>query len=58
MEIRQHGGKTGEEEDYDKRENHHSHFFEDFGTGVFGPFVFVIDGVGGEGETEKKRNQS
>lgn len=51
--IRKRGGNPTEEKDDYEREHHKSHFVENFGAGVFGPFVFLDDGVGGEGEAEQ-----
>ncbi|MBK9779918.1 MAG: hypothetical protein IPP55_07695 [Anaerolineales bacterium] len=49
LDIRQHR-RYPTEKQYDyERKHHHAHVFEDFGAGVFGPFVFGVDGVGREG---------
>ena len=51
--IRQHGNDPTKEEDHDECTQHNANFFENFCAGVFGPFVFLDDVVGGEGEAEK-----
>lgn len=50
--IRKRGGNPTEEKDDYEREYHKSHFVENFGAGVFGPCMFLDNGVSGKSEGE------